>query len=256
MGKIASADSWQEAIEHLFLADSNIPALVEASKQRLGGEVVDLWIALPYPYASTRAFGKVHGRQLHFRYTSRDRVVALLAWVEQVIMRWNVVSSEQAPHHTRLAGFVWTKGSYETHDEGIIAAVHSTLQANGLQLLWCTNYGANKSGSGAELGFDRVFLRPTYSGTTARGESWLHAAALYSAAVSTDLIVWGDERVSTHQLLRFLNVGCVHFQHARQIFELHRKAVRDFYKENDPKYVYLYAYTKKAYAPIPTPDES
>lgn len=251
-GKAPTVNAWQEALDELFLSKHNLEAIVNASKSRLFGEPIDIWIALPYPLPSMQSFGMLNRKQLDFRNNPEDRKTALIWWIDQVIQRWTRLTRAHVGHVAQLRGFAWTKGSLDHNDEDVIQALHTHLQGKNLQLIWCTNYGANKAGNGRELGFDRVFIRPTYMNTQDRNENWLTYTANFSSTVPTDLIIWGDERVSKHQLIDFLNIGRVSFTHAHQIFELNDQAVYKFYHTQDPKYVYLYAYTKDAYGYIPT----
>lgn len=173
-------------------------------------------------------------------------------WIDAVIDRWNILSSNHPDHNARLCGFAWTKASLDQNDEEILKLLHVHLKAKKLMLIWCTNYGTNKAETGKEIGFDAVFIRPTYMNTKDRNVNWLDSATQFSKVIPTDIIIWGDERVSKNQLLDFLNFGRHSFSHAKQIFELNGRSVYEFYKNGDPRYVYLYAYIKNAYTYIPT----
>lgn len=242
MGKSAAEEGYDEALEALFRKDGNLSALLEVSRENVLPKRIDLWIALPYPYESSVGLA-IQG----------ERVKLLMRWVDRFLQRWESLQAT-SQGEVDFRGFAWTKSSLDIGDELMIPFLADHLHELGLQLMWHQNYGTLKASEGKNLGFDYVFVRPTHLGDPPegpRGENWITAAAHWASFHQFGMILWGDERISKVQIIDYLNVGQSLFNDAFQIYELGERGILPYYERRDPIYVYLYAYTKRAYAKIP-----
>ncbi|MBE3554348.1 MAG: DUF4855 domain-containing protein [Thermicanus sp.] len=240
LGKEGTKEGWEEALGALFRKDANLSALLKVSKRDSSPKGTDLWIALPYPHPSPTAFSRMGGRK-----------EALIRWIRDFMELWRTLGPSEAGHRVRLCGFAWTKSSIDSIDEALLPELAREIHALGLKWIWLQNYGTAKAAEGKGMGFDAVFVRPTYLGEDPRGERWILSAARWASFQQFGLILWGDERVSSHQMIDFLNAGQGTFMSSFQIYEVGEKGIIPYYQRQDPLYVYLYAYTKGAYARIP-----
>lgn len=259
LGKEGTMASRLEALESLFTPGYNIPALLEVSKEMPAGEWVDLYIALPYPFPLSGEGKEGTGFPAGGGTESGGlggRKEELIAWVEGFMQRWQEWEKRVPGHRVRPVGMAWTKSSMDPLDEGWLPEVAQAVHRHGLKWFWLQNYGTAKAMGAKGFGFDAVFIRPTFLGGDPRGERWLFAAAKWAYVQGFGIIHWGDERFCPEQLLHFLNAGQRTYMHALQIYELGEEGILSYYKRKDPRYVYLYAYTKGAYVPIPVPQGS
>ncbi|CCQ96873.1 hypothetical protein CULT_500038 [[Clostridium] ultunense Esp] len=243
MGMENSEQGWEEALNALFKTEGNLSALLELSKENVQPKRIDLWIALPYPYPSSAR-----------RSWPGGRAGILLSWIDQFLYRWEEIRKRFPGHSVDFKGFAWTKSSLDLGDEELISLLATKLHPLGWKLMWQQNYGTAKAMEGRKMGFDYILIRPTHLGDPPegpRGEKWIAASAAWANFQEFGLILWGDERVSNAQIIDYLNAGRDSFMHAFQFYELGARGILPYYQRGDPIYVYLYAYTKGAYANIP-----
>ncbi len=249
-GRPGSLTAWQQALDDLFLPGFNMDAALQVSRQRPFQKLLDIWVALPYPQPAQQAFGLLDGRMLNFR-VQEDRITALKWWVDQVVTRYYALSQLVPGHLGVLRGFAWTKSSLSDEDEALASAIAKHVHAHGLKLMWIQNYVSGKALSGYNMGFDLILMRPTYLGIPPRDEKWVRYASMLAEAYRFGMTMWGEERINPRQILDLMNIGQADFMHAYQTYELPYSRILDWYVRNDPLYVYLYAYTKGAFAKIP-----
>jgi len=249
LGEPATSVDWLQALDELFLPDANLPASLQLSKQRPFQKSLDIWVGLPYPQESTLSFAVLPDHPLSFK-EREDRIFALKWWVDQCVSRWHELSLSVPGHTCQLRGFVWTKSSLLDEDEAVATAVAAHIHATGLKLKWIQNYVSGKALTGYTMGFDLICLRPTYTGIEPRGALWIQYASSLAQSYHFGMSVWGEDRLYPYQVLDFLNAGRDSFMQAYQTHELPYGRVHEWYTHKDPMYVYVYAYTKGAYATI------
>jgi hypothetical protein len=244
-----SITDWRESVNELFRSNENIPALLKVSRYRLWDKPVDVWVTLPYPLQSHDEFGIIGGNSIAFN-NPEDRAHAIQWWIDEFVLRWKLSSAMNPGHKTVLRGFCWGKSSILPSDEQVVADTIQHVHSKGLKIFWIRNYGTGKGADGDICGFDFAFIRPTFLGESPRGLEWITYSSMFASAYQEGMVIWGDVRVSEHQILDQLNVGSTLFMQAGQIYELPYLALAEWYRRLDPMYVYLYCYTKNAFRAI------
>lgn len=240
-------EDWQQVGAHLFVPEHNISAALELSRD-LCTHTLDIWVALPYPFA--------HNHSSDTRDLARDvfwRTDRIKWWIARFFDEWKAACTAVSDHRARLCGFAWTKSSLAPNDDLVIRDVSEFIHESGFKLFWCHNFGTTGATNVTELGFDFAFTRATYTGIEPRGIEWIRYTAAFAAHYHTGMTIWGEQRFSPYHALDFLNMGNESFKQAFQLYELPFRAVYDWYCETNPMYVYLYAYLKQAFTKIVYP---